>query len=81
MLKKKYSSYEEIERDLEVLKLEKEIHGRKAALHYERTKGYMSPEYIAKESVFAILPGLKTYSSGIASFLITLILKWIAGRR
>jgi len=81
MVRKKYTSFEEIDRDLEILKLEKEIHSRKAALHFQHAKEHVRPEYIARETLFAMLPGLKTYSSGIVSFLISLILNWIAGRK
>ena len=38
MQPKKYSSYAEIEHDLEILKLEKEIYFQKMKLSYEKTK-------------------------------------------
>ena len=39
---KKYTSYAEIERDLEILKLEKEINYNKIKLNFERTKEIMN---------------------------------------
>ncbi len=43
MEKKKYSSYAEIERDLEILKLEKEIHYQKMLLSIDKTKESILP--------------------------------------
>mgnify|MGYP003402164247 CR=1 FL=1 len=43
MEKKKYSSYAEIERDLEILKLEKEINYQKMLLNIDKTKESILP--------------------------------------
>jgi hypothetical protein len=43
---KKYSSYREIERDLEILKLEKEISYQKLILSIQKTKDSITPENI-----------------------------------
>ena len=40
---KKYNSYAEIERDLEILKLEKEISYNRIKLNFERTKESVLP--------------------------------------
>ena len=40
---KKYTSYAEIEHDLEILKLEKEIHYKKMQLSFEKTKESFMP--------------------------------------
>lgn len=40
---KKYSSYAEIERDLEILKVEKEIHYQKILLSIDKTKETFMP--------------------------------------
>lgn len=46
---KKYTSYAEIERDLEILKIEKEINYNKIKLNFERTKESVLPfQTIAK---------------------------------
>jgi hypothetical protein len=46
MESKKYSSYAEIERDLEILKLEKEINYQKLVLSFQRTKEGITPQNI-----------------------------------
>jgi hypothetical protein len=43
---KKYSSYAEIDRDLEILKLEKEISYQKLVLSVQKTKEAITPENI-----------------------------------
>ena len=46
MENKKYSSYAAIERDLEILKLEKEINYQKLVLSFQRTKESITPHSI-----------------------------------
>ena len=46
MENKKYSSYAEIERDLEILKLEKEINYQKLVLSFQRTKESITPQSV-----------------------------------
>jgi len=43
---RKYSSYAEIEKDLEILKLEKEISYQKLVLSVQKTKDSVTPENI-----------------------------------
>ena len=43
---KKYSSYVDIDRDLEILKLEKEIHYQKLLLSVKKTKESFEPQNI-----------------------------------
>ncbi|MDA6070930.1 DUF6327 family protein [Flavobacterium sp. AC] len=43
---KKYSSYAAIERDLEILKLEKDINYQKLVLSFQKTKESITPQSI-----------------------------------
>jgi hypothetical protein len=43
MVDKKYSSYAEIEHDLEILKVEKELYYQKMLLSFEKTKDNILP--------------------------------------
>ncbi|WP_268848370.1 DUF6327 family protein [Flavobacterium aestivum] len=45
---KKYSSYAEIDRDLEILKLEKQISYQKLVLSIQKTKDSITPENIVQ---------------------------------
>ncbi len=42
MQTKRYSSYAEIEHDLKIIQLEREIHYQKIKLHLEKTKGNLN---------------------------------------
>lgn len=46
MENKKYSSYAEIDRDLEILKLEKQISYQKVVLSIQKTRDSITPENI-----------------------------------
>ena len=46
MLAKKYTSYAEIERDLEILKLEKELNYQNLVLSFQKTKESITPQNI-----------------------------------
>jgi hypothetical protein len=43
---KKYSSYAEIERDLEILKVQKDINYQKLVLSFQKTKESITPQNI-----------------------------------
>ena len=51
MATKKYSSYAEIDSELEILKLEKEIHYRKMMQSVQRTKESLTPSEIGRAHV------------------------------
>jgi hypothetical protein len=63
---KKYSSYAEIDRELEILKLEKEINYQKLVLSFHKTTDLITPENIV--SGF-----LEPYKDAIPNQLLTII--------
>lgn len=66
MERKKYSSYAEIERDLEVLKLEKELNYQKMVLSFQKTRESITPENVLN----GIFSSFKEYfSNSYASIL------------
>ncbi|PIF32077.1 hypothetical protein CLU81_2589 [Flavobacterium sp. 9] len=72
---KKYSSYAEIERDLEILKLEKEINYQKLVLSFEKTKESITPHNI----VNGFLSSYKEYFSNSYVSILQSILPYIIG--
>ncbi|OYU81356.1 MAG: hypothetical protein CFE23_04475 [Flavobacterium sp. BFFFF1] len=70
MENKRYSSYEEIDRDLEILKLEKEIQFKKLSQSFGKTKDSLSPGHIIGGSLpkvaVNILSGLSGPIKGMA---------------
>ena len=72
---KKYSSYAEIERDLEILKLEKEINYQKMVLSFQRTKESITPQNI----VSGIFYSYKDYFSNSYVSILQSVLPYIIG--
>ena len=81
MQPKKYSSYAEIEHDLEILKLEKEIYFRKMKLSYEKTKESIFPS----EPVQGFYEVYKKVFSGtlgsILKIALPYVISWLINRK
>jgi hypothetical protein len=81
MATKKYSSYAEIDKDLEILKLEREIHYKKTLLSIDRTKESIIPtntvSFIEKvyKNVFS-----GTYGT-ILKIIIPYVINWYINRK
>nr|WP_315247956.1 DUF6327 family protein [uncultured Flavobacterium sp.] len=75
MEQKKYSSYAEIDRDLEVLKLEKEINYQKLVLSFQKTKESITPQNI----VGGLFHSYKDYFSTSYVSIFQSILPYIIG--
>jgi hypothetical protein len=75
---KKYSSYASIDRDLEILKVEKEISYQKMVLSIQKTKDEITPENIVSgflepykiEIPYSVKTILKTVLPYVISFII-----------
>ena len=75
---KKYSSFEQIERDLQILKLEREIHYNKIVLNYEQTKENLTPR--------SLLSGLLHFSiprnlGSIIKFFAPILIQWFFNKK
>lgn len=78
---KKYSSYAEIELELEILKLEKELNLQKIKFNVEKTKESLMPKNIIK-SFFGDYKAMLSSSSGtILNIAIPLIINWFTKRK
>jgi hypothetical protein len=81
MISKKYTSYDEIDRELEILRLEKEINYQKLILTVQKTKESFTPQNL----VSGFLGSYKTlFSSSYGTILniaIPYIIKWIVNRK
>jgi len=78
---KKYSSYAEIELELEILKLEKELNLQKIVLDFEKTKESLLPKNIIK-GFFRDYKSILSNSSGmILNIAIPLIINWLTKRK
>ncbi|OIV42442.1 DUF6327 family protein [Flavobacterium johnsoniae] len=75
MEKKKYSSYAEIDRDLEILKLEKDINYQKLVLSFQKTKESITAQNI----VNGFVSSYKDYFSNSYVKIIQSILPYLIG--
>lgn len=76
MSHKKYSSYDEIEHDLDILKLEREIQRQKISLHFEKAKQSLTLPNVV-EGYLGFSEKSSTHGIGrIVTWLIPFVLKW-----
>lgn len=78
---KKYSSYAQIELELEILKVERELNLKRIVLDVEKTKESFLPKNIIK-GFFGDYKSILSNSSGmILNIAVPLILNWITKRK
>ena len=80
MENKKYSSYAEIDRDLEILKLEKEINYQKLVLSFQKTKESITPQYIVNGFVSSYTDYFKNSYPQILQSIIPFVLNWFTNK-
>lgn len=81
MERKKYSSYAEIDRELEILKLEKEINYQKLVLSFQRTKEGITPQKIVNGFVSSYTDYFKkSYPQILQSFL-PFVINWFINKK
>jgi hypothetical protein len=74
---KKYSSFKEIDFQLEILKLEKEINYQKMVYSIEKTKDYFEPQNLIGEFVDSCKEALSRQYGLIFQKVIPIIIKWL----
>lgn len=80
IMRKSYSSIEQINHDLQLLRLEKEIHYQKINLALEQLKEEASPANLIKSSLGSAGSVLKN-TGGLQALLVTSILKYFIRRK
>jgi hypothetical protein len=81
MEKKRYSSYVQIELDLKILKVEKELNLKRIVLNVEKTKESLLPKNLVKSFLGDYKTILSGYSGTILNIAIPLIINWITKRK
>lgn len=81
MKQKKYSSYAEIERDLEILKLEKEINYQKLVLSFQRTKDSITPQNIVNGFVSSYTDYFKNSYPKILQSILPFVINWFINKK
>jgi hypothetical protein len=78
---KKYSSYAQIECELEILKVEKELNLQKIVLNIEKTKESLLPKNLIKSFLGDYKSILSNSSGMIFNIVIPLIINWFTKRK
>ncbi|MFC4475932.1 DUF6327 family protein [Flavobacterium chungangensis] len=81
MERKKYSSYAEIERDLEILKLEKEINYQKLVLSFQRTKESITPQNIVNGFIISYTGYIKRSFPEILQSILPFVINWFINKK
>jgi hypothetical protein len=81
MKTKKYSSYAQINYDLDVLKLEREIHLQKTILNLEKMKSCLNPNHILKNMLDSFMPVFSNSYLKIIIKFIPLLIMWFTKRK
>jgi len=81
MEKKKYSSYAEIDKDLEILKLEKEINYQKLVLSFQKTKESITPQNIVNGFVSSYTDYFRNSFPQILQSIIPFIINWFMNKK
>ncbi len=78
---KKYSSYAQIELELEILKVERELNLKRIVLDVEKTKESLLPKNLIKGIIGDYKSILSNSSGMILNIAIPLIINWITKRK
>ena len=78
---KKYSSYAQIECELEILKVERELNLQKIVLNYEKTKESLLPKNLLKSFLGDYKSVLSNYSGTVFNIVIPLLINWFTKRK
>lgn len=81
MEKKRYTSYEQIECELEILKVEKELNFQKIVLNVKKTKESFMPKNLIKGFLGSYSSILQNTSGKIIGFAIPIIIGWLRNRK
>ncbi len=78
---KKYSSYAQIELELEILKVERELNLKRIVLDVEKTKESLLPKNLVKSFLGNNKSILSNYSGVILKIAVPIIINWITKRK
>ncbi|MEG2100037.1 MULTISPECIES: DUF6327 family protein [Flavobacterium] len=78
---KKYSSYAEIDRDLEILKLEKDINYQKLVLNVQKTKESITPQNIVNGFISSYTDYFSNSYTKILQSVLPYIIGWFINRK
>lgn len=77
----KYSSYAQIDRELEILKIEKEISYQKIVLGYYKTKESITPHHLLNNFLGSFKSTFTGSYGTILNVAVPFIIKWIIDKK
>lgn len=78
---KKYSSYAEMDRDLEILKLEKQIHYQKVLLSFQKTKESFEPKNMINSYIYSFKDTISSNYIQILQNILPYLISWFINRK
>ena len=78
---KKYSSYAEIELELEILKVERELNLKRIVLDVEKTKESLLPINLVKGFIGDYKSIFSNYSGKIINIALPMLINWLLKRK
>ena len=81
MESKKYASYAEIDRDLEMLKLEKQIHYQKVVLSFQQAKESFEPKNIINSYLGSLKETITNNYIQILQRALPYLVGWVLNRK
>ncbi|MBP6041104.1 MAG: hypothetical protein KA509_04785 [Flavobacterium sp.] len=81
MMAKKYSSYDQINADLAMLKLEREIHLQYILLNTEKVKESLEPENLFREVLASLKLKLSNSYGMILQIAIPYLINWLIHKK
>lgn len=78
---KKYNSYDQIDSELEILKLEKEISHQRLVLTFQKTKEALKPKHIVNSFIGSFKSGFTGSYSQIINIVIPFVVKWYINKK
>ena len=81
MENKKYSSYAQIELELEILKVERELNLKRIVSNVEKTKESLLPQNLIKSILGDYKSILANFSGVLLNIAIPILINWITKRK
>ncbi|NRS87908.1 hypothetical protein HNQ02_000818 [Flavobacterium sp. 7E] len=78
---KKFTSYDQIDSELEILKLEKEISHQRLVLTFQKTKEALKPKHIVNSFIGSFKSGFTGSYSQIINIVIPFVVKWYINKK
>ncbi len=80
-MSKKYSSYDQINAELEIVKLEKEIHLQHILLNLEKTKATFQPKNLLHEALDSCKSIISSSYGTILQIAIPYVINWLINKK